>query len=228
MNRDIQSYYARRAPEYDRIYDKPERQADLSELKSILSRQFKGLRVLEIACGTGYWTQYIARSAASVHATDYNPAVLQIASGRAYSTCPVTFAEADAFAPARGLPETGLPYTAAFAGFLWSHIPLARQSELIVALHSQLAENALVVWLDGRYVAGSSTPIDHFDAAGNSYQVRALSDGSRHEVIKNYPSQGDLAAAFTPFAANLQIQLFQYFWLLSYNVKKPAPPPEGE
>ena len=69
----IRSYYARRAKEYEEIYRKPERQGDLRELEAMLGAAFSGMDVLEIACGTGYWTQFIARSAHSVHAVDVNP-----------------------------------------------------------------------------------------------------------------------------------------------------------
>ena len=68
----LAGYYARRAKEYERIYAKPERQTDLAKLRSILQPAFAGANVLELACGTGYWTAVMATSAASVLATDIN------------------------------------------------------------------------------------------------------------------------------------------------------------
>ena len=62
-------YYAKRASEYERIYQKPERQADLEKLQAILTEVCAGLDLLEIACGTGYWTQYARSSAKSIVAT---------------------------------------------------------------------------------------------------------------------------------------------------------------
>ena len=50
----LQSYYAARAGEYDAIYRKPERQADLRAIEQWLPSVLRGRRVLEIACGTGY------------------------------------------------------------------------------------------------------------------------------------------------------------------------------
>src|SRR5262249_36987352 len=54
---DMVSYYAQRAPEYDRIYDLPLWQDDLRRLEALTSRVFAGRRVFETACGTGYWTR---------------------------------------------------------------------------------------------------------------------------------------------------------------------------
>lgn len=75
----IETYYARRAQEYERIYAKPERQEDLRTLRSIVEETFRGKHVLEIACGTGYWTEILARSARTVTAVDINEVVLDIA-----------------------------------------------------------------------------------------------------------------------------------------------------
>ena len=44
----IGEYYQRRAPEYDEVYAKPERQADLAELKRLIPPLVAGRRVLEI------------------------------------------------------------------------------------------------------------------------------------------------------------------------------------
>jgi ubiquinone/menaquinone biosynthesis C-methylase UbiE len=83
----LEKYYADRAGEYDRVYLKPERQSDLRKLELLLGQEFKGLDVLEIACGTGYWTQFIARSAGKILAIDYNPETIQIARNRYYGKC---------------------------------------------------------------------------------------------------------------------------------------------
>ena len=72
----MERYYSRRAAEYERIYEKPERQAELEWLRNRIPEVFAGREVLEVACGTGYWTQYIARAARKVSACDINEAVL--------------------------------------------------------------------------------------------------------------------------------------------------------
>ena len=78
----MQSYYAARAGEYDRIYEKPERQSDLRQIEQWLPPLLSDARVLEVACGTGYWTQFIARTASAVVAIDSAPETLEIARQR--------------------------------------------------------------------------------------------------------------------------------------------------
>jgi demethylmenaquinone methyltransferase/2-methoxy-6-polyprenyl-1,4-benzoquinol methylase len=74
--------------------------------------------------------------------------------------------------------------------------------------------------LDNRYVAGSSTPIWRTDAAGDTWQLRSLQDGSRHEVLKNFPAAGELQRLVERDACNVVVDELPYFWLLRYELKR--------
>ena len=76
MNRDIIAYYHHRAGEYDKVYLNPAEQSDLLEATKFFQDIFYRKDVLEIACGTGYWTERIAKVANSVYATDINQSVI--------------------------------------------------------------------------------------------------------------------------------------------------------
>lgn len=211
-NDDLKIYYARRAAEYEDIYRKPERLADVQRLREILGEVFSGRDVLEIACGTGYWTQIIAQSAKSILATDCNAKVLDIARQKNYGECTVRFDQADAFAPA----EVDRLFDAAFCGFWWSHIAKTERLTFLSVLHDKLASDALVVMIDNRYVEGSSTPFSRTDAEGNTYQMRKLADGSRHEILKNFPAPDEIIRTLANFAAGLEITELQYYWVVQY------------
>lgn len=205
-------YYSKRAREYERIYHKPERQDDLVRLKEHLRALLAGRRVLELACGTGYWTAAIADAVESIHALDANESVLEIARGKALNPAKVIFAKGDAYSPA----SDGGQFDAGFAGFWWSHVPLARLREFLDGFHEALRPGARVVFVDNRYVAGSSTPIHRTDDEGNTYQLRGLDDGSSHEVLKNFPSAEELTRIIQPYTKSLQLVMFDYFWCASY------------
>src|ERR1044071_1081100 len=149
-----QAYYSARAQEYDRVYAKPERQADLGLLAQWLPLRFAQRRVLELACGTGYWTERIAPVAASVVAFDACVEPLALARQRCIGS-DVTFVSDDAYE----LGAVGSGFNAAFAGFWFSHVPLARRRCFLTRLHSVLSPSAIVVLLDNRYVEGSNWPI---------------------------------------------------------------------
>ena len=207
----LQTYYALRAAEYERIYAKPERQQELRALESWLPLQFAGRRVLEIACGTGWWTPHAARDALAWLATDINDETLAIARTKSVPAC-VRFARADAYA-LTGL--RGAPFDAAFAGFWWSHVPRARLSAWLQTLRGQLQPRATVIFLDNRYVEGSSTPISRSDADGNTYQQRALDDGSTRDVLKNFPTREEAMQAIDVPARDADWIESAHFWMLT-------------
>ena len=210
----LAAYYAARAREYERIYDKPERQADLARLRALIPAFFAGRDVLEIACGTGYWTQHIAKAARRVTATDINPETLEIARAKSFPSANVTIEVADVYR----LEGRHTGYTGAFAGFWWSHVPRAQRREFVTALHRALRPGAVVVALDNRYVEGSSTPIAYVDADGNSFQCRRLDDGSEHSVLKNFPDEAELVAELGDSARAVEYTALEYYWLLKYEV----------
>jgi demethylmenaquinone methyltransferase/2-methoxy-6-polyprenyl-1,4-benzoquinol methylase len=212
----MREYYVQRAASYERVYHKPERQADLRAMEAWIATPFAGRRVLEIAAGTGWWTRHAARDAAAWLATDINPETLALARAKPMPRC-VRFAELDAYA-FEGLPEGGR-FDAAFAGCWWSHVARQALPGWLERLHARLEPGARVVFLDNRFVPTSSTPITRRDDAGNTYQQRTLDDGSVHEVLKNFPASEEARACLGPRAVQPQWIAHTHYWILSYLLK---------
>jgi demethylmenaquinone methyltransferase/2-methoxy-6-polyprenyl-1,4-benzoquinol methylase len=212
---ELVEYYRRRAGEYEAIYAKPERQADLAVLRKDVPQRLAGRRVLEIACGTGYWTALVAPLAASVVATDMAEEPMAIARTKAYPPGRVRFLVADAYKLGDDLGR----FDAALAMFWWSHIPLTEIGKFLASLHRRLERGARVVMMDNLYIDGSSTPIAERDAEGNTYQLRRLADGTENRVLKNFPSEGELRAALAPQAARFSYRPLEYYWLAEYELK---------
>ena len=213
MQDSMPEYYAARAKEYDAIYLKPERQSDLRAMEAWLPTQIGSGSTLEIACGTAYWTQFYALHCKQVLAIDAAIETLEIARARVPLT-QVQFIVGDAYR----LPSSPHRFDAAFAGFWWSHVPINRQHEFLRGLHQSLQPGAQVVLIDNRYVESSSTPISDRDADGNTYQTRLLKDGSAHRVLKNFPTEQQLRDVAAPYASQIEVVEWPYFWALSYRL----------
>lgn len=214
MNKTQQDYYARRAREYERIYDKPEREEDLNRLRTTLPQILADHEVLEIACGTGYWTSRVASTARSILATDINNEVLEIARHKSYPRANVNFQQVDAYS----LSGVCGRFTAGLAAFWWSHIPQTQIASFLKHFHTKLVPGALVVFVDNCYVEGSSTPISHKDPEGNTYQIRRLTDGAQYKILKNFPSRNDILSSLGCVAEGLHYQRLQYYWYVTYTV----------
>ena len=207
----MQSYYAARASEYDNVYLKPERQPDLRAIERWLPPIFSNAIVLEIACGTGYWTQFIAPVAAHIVAMDTSPETMDIAKSRVPDGR-AKFLVGDAYHLSPGLGR----FNAAFAGFWFSHVPKERRSEFLNGLSRLLVPGARVIFLDNLYVEGSSSPITETDADGNTYQARKLKDGSTHRVLKNFPSEAELQSLLSGLGERGRFTTWQHFWAFEY------------
>jgi demethylmenaquinone methyltransferase/2-methoxy-6-polyprenyl-1,4-benzoquinol methylase len=206
-------YYAARASEYDDIYRKPERQPDLRQIEKWLPPFLASRKVLEIACGTGYWTQFIAPTAEHVVALDNSAEVIDIAKTRVPAN-KVTFHVADAYQ----LPSDLEICNAAFAGFWFSHVPKRRRGEFLRGLNTRLAPGATVLLLDNRYVPGSSSEIAGINSDGDTFQMRKLKDGSTHRVLKNFPAESELQMTLQELGLTGTYTAWPYYWAVQYTV----------
>lgn len=189
-------YYAARAQEYDgtSIYQAPPFAVRSAPMRARYQLALEGHDVLEVACGTGWWTRIVAQTARSIVATDVNPEVIEIAKSKAASFRNVRFQLADAYT----LEGVEGIFTAAFAQFWWSHIPHRRLNTFLTVLHGKLAPGSQVLFMD-------SLPWEHdggrrIDEEGDLIEERTLRDGRRFEIVKNFPRQDEVRHALKDLA----------------------------
>ena len=211
----MHAYYAQRASYYDAVYERPERQDDIRTVRDLLRGTFAGRTVLEVACGTGYWTPSIAETAASVTATDGTLEPLAVARSRLVNER-VRFELADAYT----LAETLGVFQGAFAGLWLSHVPVADRARFFSSLHARLSPSARVILMDNNDIQLRDFPIVETDADGNTYQLRTLRDGSVHRILKNFPKPDDLHNMVARVAKGVKVQELRNFWLLEYTLSE--------
>lgn len=211
---NLRDYYNLRAGSYEEVYKKPERQNDILLLQAEVMERLKDQTVLEVACGTGYWTQFFSQTASQVLATDQSQESLEIARSKTYSRQNVNFERADAYQ----LDSINRKYTAGFAGFWWSHIPKNRIPFFLNHFHSKLELESKVLIIDNQFIEGSNQPITDVDLDGNTYQTRMLPDGSNHKVLKNFPSHDEIFNSISAFSTQIEIKSLRYFWILEYRL----------
>lgn len=158
---NMRAYYKERAPIYDRVYSYPERQDDLRYLEKYISEQLKDLDVLEIAAGTGYWSQFISHTANTILATDATPEALEQINNRNLSQ-PVQTQIADAY----DLKELPSDFTGSFAGLWLSHVPKQRLDDFLTQLHAHLKVGSRVVFIDNSMAQCERLPLSFTDEAG--------------------------------------------------------------
>ncbi len=215
----MEEYYRKRAPDYEKIYYNCEPEIKLANIYTakLLQDYLSHRSVLEIACGTGYWTQFLSTTSKDITATDINKEVLDLAKQKTYK-CPVSFQIMDAYK----LAFEDNRFSAGLANFWFSHIPKDRIDLFLTGFHRTLRSNSRVFLAnnnpqflpDGRLV---SFPKDE-----NTYRLRTVSDGSEHYVLKNYYSVNELITIFSKHVENFNesnIYFDDYFWRVAYELK---------
>ncbi len=210
MNLDLALYYNERAKEYDKVYQIPEEQDDLLKSTKLFQKIFANKSVLEIACGTGYWTEQISKTANSILATDINEAVIDIAKKRSFNDN-VTFQVVDL----KNL-NVEIKFDSLFGGFIWSHILIQDLDSLLYNLKNLIVGKGEVVFIDSKQIEGSSHDkkrITRIDEFGNTFQTRSLENGTIHEVLKNFPSNNFLIEKLSQIATDIEIIDLDHYWI---------------
>jgi SAM-dependent methyltransferase len=189
----------------------------LAPIIQLVEKEVSGKDVLEIACGTGDWTQVLSKRARSVVATDLIEGYLAQALKKEYVGGNVVFNVADAY----NLDGIVGDFNAAFAADWWSHIPRSRIGTFIAALHGRLRPDAKVVMVDMMPNPELDKWFSHLDEEGNVIQKRTLPTGKIYHVIKNFPTERELRDCLGKRAADIE-----YFedkellrWVLIYSVR---------
>ena len=208
----VKEYYAQRAREYDASagYLESASEAERGPMKRAIRRALRGRDVLEVACGTGYWSAVIAASARSVLATDADPGMIDLALKRHGRLPRLRFMVADAYS----LDGVSVDFNAAFAHWWWSHVPRQNIQEFLGALHGRLLPGSLVLFTDQMPYEARGRRID---ADGNAWERRTLTDGRTFEVIKNFPTEEEIRQCLRGRARRVRYRESKRgYWTLTY------------
>ncbi|HEU5331391.1 MAG TPA: class I SAM-dependent methyltransferase [Actinocrinis sp.] len=170
-------YYRRRADEYDATaYGDVE--AALERIARLVAQMRPSGRVLEIACGTGLWTQALARAADTVLALDAAPEAIAIARQRVRPADNVVFEAADAFAW-----TTGERFDVVFFSAWLSHVPDSRFEQFWRMLRGLLAEGGRVLFIDEHV---DEREKEAYVPGADEIVQRRLENGATYRVVKNF------------------------------------------
>ena len=166
------AYYRAIADEYeDHAIDVPGQDELLAAIDS-----FRPVGdVLELACGSGIWTERLLRSAKTVTAVDGAPEMLDRARTRVGQHPAVRFVEADLFA---WRPERR--YDVVFFGFWISHVPEANFESFWSLVAEALQPGGTVFFFDDHFRPESEL----IEGEKSAVVQRRLNDGTSFKVIK--------------------------------------------
>ncbi len=184
-------YYRRRAGEYDDWWFRRGRYdhgsdvnarwfADAAEAQAALTRFEPSGEILELACGTGLWTERLVAFADRLTAVDGSREMLDLCQSRVDDPR-VTRVHADLFSW-----EPDRAYDVCFFGFWLSHVPEERFGMFWEKLKQALVPGGRVFFVDSsRHDLASA--VDHrLSEPGDPTMLRRLADGSEYRIVKHF------------------------------------------
>lgn len=217
---EMNEYYRENVPYHDECMSYTDNLSMERLLAPIIERVADDIvdkDVLEIACGTGNWTQVLSKRARSVVACDINEVYLTEAKKKPYQKDNVLFKVADAYT----LDGIDGKFNLAFASDWWSHIPKSRIKQFTETLHSKLLPGSKVIMIDMLRKPELDKMFSHIDEEGNVIQKRTLPNGKEYQVVKNFPTKKELLRDLEDYAVNLNYYESDNLlrWVLSYIIK---------
>jgi ubiquinone/menaquinone biosynthesis C-methylase UbiE len=219
-------YYRERAGEYEdwwfrrgRYDHGPETNArwfaDAAEVETAVERFNQAGDVLELACGTGLWTQRLISLTASVTALDGSPEMLELCRARVNDPR-VSYIQADLFAW-----EPDRTYDVCFFSFWLSHVPEERFEAFWEKVRRAVGSEGRVFFIDSLRSEQASA-VDHkLPDRNEETMLRRLADGREYHIVKRFHEPHALQQRLTHLGWNAHVQTTPEFFI--YGHATPAP-----
>ena len=211
-------YYRARASEYDEWFLRLGRYdhgpewnarwfAEVEQVRQRLIAFNPTGDVLELACGTGWWTEQLAQHAAHLTAVDSSPEVLALNRERLRERS-VEYIQADLFA---WQPER--QYDVVFFSFWLSHVPPERFDNFWNTVRAALKPGGRVFVVDSLPGERSSASNHAKPDPAASRQIRHLNDGRSFEIVKIFYEPADLAARLARLGWQIEVDATPTYFL---------------
>jgi demethylmenaquinone methyltransferase/2-methoxy-6-polyprenyl-1,4-benzoquinol methylase len=220
----MQAYYKERAHEYDEWFYRQGRYnrstetnarwfAETDEVFAAFDAfQLTG-DVLELACGTGIWTERLLRTASTITAVDAASEMLEINYARVASK-QVSYVQADLFSW-----HPGRVYDAVLFSFWISHVPLERLDGFLHSVANMLRPGGKIFFVDTRREASSTAQNQQLPKQDNQIMMRKLNDGRTFEIVKNFYDPVDLAMHCKDAGIDISIYETATYFLYGYGYR---------
>lgn len=189
-------YYRARASEYDEWvmrtgrYDRGAEHtkrwfAELEAVRTALKATRTGGDVLELACGTGLWTEYLAPHADRLTAVDSSSEMIALNRERLKNDR-VSYIQTDLFS---WKPSARFDFI--FFAFWLSHVPQSRFAEFWDMVKGALKPDGKVFFVDS-LLTQDSTAKNHAAIDTSGSVTRKLNDGREYEIVKVFHDPAQL------------------------------------
>ncbi|MDQ6679732.1 MAG: class I SAM-dependent methyltransferase [Pseudomonadota bacterium] len=223
------AYYRARAPEYDEWWQRSGRydhgpdatsrwNAEVAQVAAELAGAALTGDVLELASGTGWWTEHLARTAGSLTCIDASPETIDINRARLTSAgLPLPRYEiADLF---QWTPSGR--FDAVFFSFWLSHVPNDRFASFWTKVAAALRPGGRAFFIDS-LPEQTTTANNHRMPDEDGIQERRLNDGRTFRIVKLFRGPDELAAGLQGFGWKTKVGQTPSYFVFGQAEREPS------
>jgi demethylmenaquinone methyltransferase/2-methoxy-6-polyprenyl-1,4-benzoquinol methylase len=217
-------YYRARANEYDewfyRIgrYDRGTEinQAWFNEV-AVLKRELHQVgvveNILELACGTGIWTQELVKLGKKVTALDASSEMIEINRNKLDNTN-IEYRQVDLFAW-----EPEAEYDLVFFSFWLSHVPPALLNSFLTKVYQSVRIGGKAFIIDSRFEPTSTAKNHILDKNGNICINRKLNDGREFNILKIFYQPEQLQEHLLQVGFQADVKVTDKYFIYATGIK---------
>lgn len=219
------AYYNARAKEYDEWFyriGRYDRGSEINQrwfdevaaLKNVVHKVGTVESILELACGTGIWTQELLKIGKQITALDASQEMIEINCQKLNSASNVEYQQLDLF-----LWQPDKQYDLVFFSFWLSHIPPAKVDEFLSKVYDSVLPKGKVMIIDSYFEITSSAKDHPLQNKNEIYQKRKLNDEREFQIFKIYYQPDVLLHKLTQAGFQSEARLTDTYFIYAQGVK---------
>jgi demethylmenaquinone methyltransferase/2-methoxy-6-polyprenyl-1,4-benzoquinol methylase len=219
------TYYSARAEEYDEWFYRTGRYDRGEEINQRWFNEAIVVRtalyqigavenILELACGTGIWTQELLNIGKQITALDASQQVIEI-NRRKLGATNIEYRQVDLFS---WQPEA--EYDLVFFSFWLSHVPPRLVDSFLAKVSKSVRVGGQVFIIDSRFEPTSTAKNHILENDGDIYITRKLNNEQEFKIVKIFYQPEELRDKLTQVGFHAEVKVTDNYFIYANGIKR--------
>jgi len=219
------TYYSARAEEYDEWFYRTGRYDRGEEINQRWFNEAIVVRtalyqigavenILELACGTGIWTQELLNIGKQITALDASQEVIEI-NRRKLGATNIEYRQVDLFSW-----QPDAEYDLVFFSFWLSHVPPTLVDSFLAKVYKSVRVGGQVFIIDSRFEPTSTAKNHILENDGDIYITRKLNNEQEFKIVKIFYQPEELRDKLTQVGFHAEVKVTDNYFIYANGIKR--------
>ncbi|MBW4500442.1 MAG: class I SAM-dependent methyltransferase [Scytonema hyalinum WJT4-NPBG1] len=219
------TYYSARAEEYDEWFYRTGRYDRGEEINQRWFNEAIVVRtalyqigavenILELACGTGIWTQELLNIGKQITALDASQQVIEI-NRRKLGATNIEYRQVDLFSW-----QPDAEYDLVFFSFWLSHVPPTLVDSFLAKVYKSVRVGGQVFIIDSRFEPTSTAKNHILENDGDIYITRKLNNEQEFKIVKIFYQPEELRDKLTQVGFHAEVKVTDNYFIYANGIKR--------